>query len=111
YLGSTEAARAGAWDVALTGWEPDWNGNNARVYLQALFDSSSVSENDDWGTNFGHYSNPRVNALLDAGLRCREEAEANRLFADAEEQVMRDSAVVPLLFAHQYWLHSARVRS
>jgi peptide/nickel transport system substrate-binding protein len=111
YLGSTEAARAGAWDIALTGWEPDWNGNNARVYLQALFDSSSVSENDDWGTNFGHYSNPRVNALLDAGLRCRDEAEANRHFADAEEQVMRDSAVVPVLFAHQYWLHSTRVRS
>jgi peptide/nickel transport system substrate-binding protein len=111
YLGSTDAARAGAWDIALTGWEPDWNGNNARVYLQALFDGSTVSENDDWGTNFGHYSSPRVNALLHAGLRCPDEVESNRLFAEAEEQVMRDSAVVPVLFAHQYWLHSSRVRS
>jgi peptide/nickel transport system substrate-binding protein len=111
YLGSAQAARAGAWDIALTGWEPDWNGNNARVYLQALFDSSTVSDNDDWGTNFGHYSNPRVNALLAAGLRSRDEHEADRLFAEAEEQVMRDSAVVPILFAHQYWLHSSRVRN
>ena len=111
YLASADAARAGAWDIALTGWEPDWNGNNARVYLQALFDSSSVSDNDDWGTNFGHYSSDAVNSLLAAGLRCPDEREANRLFADAEEQVMRDSAVVPVLFAHQYWLHAARVRN
>jgi peptide/nickel transport system substrate-binding protein len=110
YLGSAQAARAGAWDIALTGWEPDWNGNNARVYLQALFDSSRVSGNDDWGANFGHYTSAKVNALLDAGLRCPREREANDLFAAAEEQVMRDSAVVPILFAHQYWLHSSRVR-
>jgi peptide/nickel transport system substrate-binding protein len=111
YLGSADAARAGAWDIALTGWEPDWNGNDARVYLQALFDSSSVSKNDDWGTNFGHYSSATVNALLGAGLRCPDEHEANRLFADAEEEIMRDSAVVPILFAHQYWLHSSRLRN
>jgi peptide/nickel transport system substrate-binding protein len=111
YLSSAAAARAGAWDIALTGWEPDWNGNNARVYLQALFDSSSVSANDDWGTNFGHYSSPRTNALLTAALSCPDVDEANRLFAQAEEQVMRDSAVVPILFAHQYWLHSSRVRN
>lgn len=110
YLSSAAAARAGAWDVALSGWEPDWHGNNARVYLQALFDSSSVSDNDDWGTNFGHYESRRVNELLAAGLRSHDAHEADRLFADAEEQIMRDSAVVPVLFAHQYWLHSARVR-
>jgi peptide/nickel transport system substrate-binding protein len=110
YLGSAAAARAGAWDIALTGWEPDWNGNNARVYLQALFDSASVSDNDDWGTNFGHYSSPRTNELLKAALSCPDPDEANRLFAQAEEEVLRDSAVVPILFAHQYWLHSSRVR-
>ncbi|HEV2887072.1 MAG TPA: ABC transporter substrate-binding protein [Jatrophihabitans sp.] len=111
YLSSTDAARAGAWDIALTGWEPDWNGNNARVYLQALFDSSSVSDNDDWGTNFGHYSSSETNALLEAALSSPDPDQANRLFARAEEQIMRDSAVVPILFAHQYWLHSSRVRN
>jgi peptide/nickel transport system substrate-binding protein len=79
------------------------------VFLQPLFDSSRVSENDDRGANFGH-SSTTVNALLDAGLRCPDEAEANRLFAEAEEQIMRDAAIVPILFANQYWLHSARVR-
>jgi peptide/nickel transport system substrate-binding protein len=110
YLSSARAARAGDWDLALTGWEPDWNGNNARVYLQPLFDSSHVT-GDDWGTNFGHYASARVNALLRAGLTCADEAQANRHFAAVEKQVMRDSAVIPILFAHQYWLHSARVRN
>ena len=111
YLASAQAARTGAWDIALTGWEADWNGNNARNYLQPLFDSSMVSESDDWGTNFGRYSSELVNDLIAAGLHSRSEHEANRLFAEAEEQVMRDSAVVPILFAHQYWLHSSRVRN
>jgi len=110
YLASTDAARAGAWDIALTGWEADWNGNNARVFLQPLFDSTHVSENDDWGANFGHYSSATVNELLAAGLHCPDEAKANRLFAEAEQQIMRDAAIVPILFANQYWLHSARVR-
>jgi peptide/nickel transport system substrate-binding protein len=105
------AARSGAWDIALSGWEPDWNGNNARVYLQPLFDSSSVSDPDDWGTNFGHYASAHTNRLIAAGLRRPDEAEANRLLAAAEKQVMRDSAVVPILFAHQYWLHGKRVHN
>jgi peptide/nickel transport system substrate-binding protein len=111
YLASASAARSGAWDIALSGWEPDWNGNNARVYLQPLFDSSSVSDPDDWGTNFGHYASAHTNRLIAAGLRRPDEAEANRLLAAAEKQVMRDSAVVPILFAHQYWLHGKRVHN
>jgi peptide/nickel transport system substrate-binding protein len=108
YLASAAAARAGAWDIALSGWEPDWNGNNARVYLQPLFDSSNVSD-DDWGTNFGHYANARVDALLAEGLRSQDARRANRCFAAVERQVMHDVAIVPILFAHQYWLHSSRV--
>jgi peptide/nickel transport system substrate-binding protein len=111
YVGSAAAAREGAWDIALTGWEPDWYGNNARVYLQALFDSSNVSDNDDWGTNFGHYRSERTNSLLAAALNCSDEQRANRWFQQAEDEILGDTAVVPILFAHQYWLRSSRVRN
>lgn len=111
YLGRADAARQGRWDVALTGWEPDWHGNNARVYLQALFDSSGVSDNDDWGSNFGHYHNPLVNREIDAALSCADEAIANVHWRAAEREVLRDCAVVPILFAHQYWLRGHRVRN
>jgi len=111
YLGSADAARAGRWDIALSGWEPDWHGNNGRVYLQALFDSSRVSGNDDWGCNFGHYRSERANALITAALTSLDSERANQYFAEAEAEVMHDAAVVPILFAHQYWLHSGQVRN
>lgn len=111
YLGSAAAARAGRWDLALTGWEPDWHGNNGRVYLQALFDSSGVSANDDWGTNFGYYRSGTVNRLIHQALTSTDRTRADALFGEAEAEVMRDCAVVPILFAHQYWLHAERVRN
>ncbi|MEU4636537.1 ABC transporter substrate-binding protein [Micromonospora chalcea] len=111
YLGRADGAREGRWDVALSGWEPDWHGNNARVYLQALFDSSGVSGNDDWGSNFGHYRNEVVNEHIDAALSCADERAANEHWRAAEREVLRDCAVVPILFAHQYWLRGHRVRN
>jgi peptide/nickel transport system substrate-binding protein len=76
-----------------------------------LFDSSSVSENNDWGSNFGYYRNARTNELIHAALTSPDEVQANEFFREAEAQVMRDAAVVPILFAHQYWFHSTRVRN
>lgn len=111
YMGSTRAARAGAWDLALTGWEPDWYGNNARTYLQPLLDSRGVSDDGDWGTNFGHYRSQAVDDLLSAALTRADEEEAGELFRRAEAEAMRDAALVPILFAHQYWFHSTRVRN
>jgi peptide/nickel transport system substrate-binding protein len=111
YLGSVPAAREGRWDVALTGWEPDWHGNNGRVYLQALFDSAGVSANGDWGANFGHYRSETANRLIGAALGSSDQQRANALFQQAEAEVMSDCAIVPILFAHQYWLHGWRVRN
>jgi peptide/nickel transport system substrate-binding protein len=111
YFGSSEMVRAGAWDLALSGWEPDWYGNNARTYLQPLFDSRNVAGDDDWGANFGRYRNEKVNALLDRALTTADETRAIRLFRQVEAEVLRDAAIVPILFAHQYWFHSPRVRN
>jgi peptide/nickel transport system substrate-binding protein len=111
YFGSAAAARAGDWDLALTGWEPDWHGNNGRVYLQTLFDSADVSANDDWGTNFGYYRSARTNELIRNALTSADQERAEESFRAAEAEVMRDCAVVPILFAHQYWLRAARVRN
>jgi peptide/nickel transport system substrate-binding protein len=111
YLASADAARQGRWDLALSGWEPDWHGNNGRVYLQALFDSSGVSDNDDWGSNFGHYRSDNTNRLLAAALSSVDQDRADELFRQVEAEVLGDCAVVPILFAHQYWLHATRVRN
>lgn len=111
YLSSYTSTSDGAWDIALTGWEPDWYGNNARTYLQPLFDSRGVSVHQDWGSNFGRYRSERVNQLLDTALTCADEERANELFRQVEAEVLADAAVVPILFAHQYWFHSTRMRN
>jgi len=111
YLAPGQSARRGEWDIAYTGWEPDWYGNNARTYLQPLFDSSDVSGDDDWSSNAGRYSSPTVSRLIRQALRSSREEQAARYFRMAEEQVMKDAAIVPILFAHQYWFHSHSVRN
>ncbi|MEV1114912.1 ABC transporter substrate-binding protein [Actinosynnema sp. NPDC049800] len=111
YLSSSASARPEDWELALTGWEPDWYGNNARTYLQPLFDSRDVPRDGDWGSNFGRYRSERVNELLTAALTCADEERAGELFREVEAQVLRDGAIVPVLFAHQYWFHSTRVRN
>jgi peptide/nickel transport system substrate-binding protein len=105
------AAGEDGWDLALTGWEPDWHGDNARSYLQPLFDSRGVAADGDWGANFGRYRSERVNGLLTAALSCGDVARAGALFREVEAEALRDAAIVPILFAHQYWLHSTRVRN
>ncbi|MFI9005773.1 ABC transporter substrate-binding protein [Actinosynnema sp. NPDC053489] len=110
FLSSSESARPLDWELALTGWEPDWYGNNARTYLQPLFDSRDVAEDGDWGANYGRYRGERVNRLLTEALTCPDEERAGELFREVEAQVLRDGAIVPVLFAHQYWFHSTRVR-
>lgn len=108
---SSAPRREKEWDLALTGWEPDWYGNNARTYLQPLFDSRTVAENGDWGSNFGRYQSERVNQLLARALTSADEARAGELFRQVEDVVLADAAIVPILFAHQYWFHSIRVRN
>jgi peptide/nickel transport system substrate-binding protein len=111
YFATAEPARRGDWDIAYSGWEPDWYGNNARTYLQPLFDSSDVSASDDWSSNIGRYRSAVVNELIREALTSSREDRASEFFRLAETQIMQDAAIVPVLFAHQYWFHSARVRN
>src|SRR5699024_9684099 len=52
----SEKARDNDWDIATPGWVPDWYGLNGRTFLQPLFYSGDLDEDDEsWGTNFGFY--------------------------------------------------------
>ncbi|MBM7774166.1 peptide/nickel transport system substrate-binding protein [Actinokineospora baliensis] len=105
YFASAEPAVRGDWDLAFTGWEPDWHGDNARTYLQPLFESRPEGS---W--NLGFYASPRVDRLLAEGRDADDRATANAAYRAVEAEVLRDMAVIPVLFAHQYWFHSAAVR-
>lgn len=87
-------AAAGEWDIATPGWTPDWYGNNGRSIIQPLFDGRSYGQNS---TNYGGYNNPQVNALIDAALTAPDPSRAAACWQRADQQIMADAAIVPLL--------------
>ncbi|WP_246178555.1 ABC transporter substrate-binding protein [Actinomadura decatromicini] len=99
-------ARAGEWDIAAPGWTPDWYGNNGRSIIQPLFDGRAYGQNS---TNYGGYDNPRVNALIDAALTAPDTAVAASRWQQADQQIMEDAAIVPLLDRSQTLFRSSRV--
>ncbi|WP_433872507.1 hypothetical protein [Saccharopolyspora sp. CA-218241] len=86
-------ARAGAWDISAPAWTPDWFGNNGRAFLQPMFQTNDVR-----GTgNYGGYSNPRVDELIEAALSATDPDAASAAWHAVDLQVMEDVAIVPIL--------------
>ncbi|MEU5988280.1 ABC transporter substrate-binding protein [Spirillospora sp. NPDC047418] len=105
-LGTPARARAGEWDIAAPGWVPDWYGNNGRSIIQPLFDGRTYGQNS---TNYGGYDNPQVNALIDAALTAPDAEHAAGYWQQADQKIMEDAAIVPLLDRAQTLFHSSRV--
>jgi peptide/nickel transport system substrate-binding protein len=102
-------ARAGTWDIAEPGWTPDWFGNNGRAIVQPLFQTNFLSGT----TNYGGYSNPTVDALIDSALQEDDPVEAEALWHKVDRTVMQDLPIVPILAfaAMTARYHSPRVRN
>ncbi|MGH3504501.1 MAG: ABC transporter substrate-binding protein [Nocardioidaceae bacterium] len=112
YMESSSTAKREVWDISTPGWVPDWFGNNARTYLQPLFDSSAYSKSDStWGFNFGYYHNQKVNSLIRRATTAGSEQQANQLWHEAEVQILKDAAIAPILWQKSYTLHSKRLHN
>ncbi|MBW4722034.1 ABC transporter substrate-binding protein [Saccharothrix obliqua] len=108
-LSDPEAGRRGDWDIAEPGFTPDWFGNNGRVIVQPLFQT-----NDAPGTtNYGGYSSPVVDALIEQALQEPEPAKAEELWHQVDVEVMKDLPIVPILnfAAMTSRYHGKRVRN
>ncbi|ONI76371.1 hypothetical protein ALI144C_37635 [Actinosynnema sp. ALI-1.44] len=90
-LRATLADPAAEWDMTLVSWSPDWFHNNARVFLQRMFQSDAPG-------NYGGYSSPEVDALIDEALAELQPLRAVTAWQRVENRVLADVAVVPLLF-------------
>ncbi|WP_018654215.1 ABC transporter substrate-binding protein [Actinomadura flavalba] len=101
-------ARAGRWDIAAPGWNPDWYGNNGRSTIQPLLDGRARTRST---TNFGGYDNPRVNALIDRALNARTAPAAASAWQAADREIIDDAALVPLLDRAHTLFRSSRVRN
>ncbi|MBR1147534.1 ABC transporter substrate-binding protein [Bradyrhizobium sp. AUGA SZCCT0431] len=102
-------AKAGKWDIAEPGWTPDWWGNNGRAIVQPLFQTNCSAGT----TNYGCYSNPRVDQLIEHALQEDDPEKAEASWHEVDVQVMKDLPIVPILAfaAMTSRYHSRRVRN
>jgi ABC-type transport system substrate-binding protein len=83
------------WDItSSTGWGPDWDGPaNGRAILPDLFDGAyGIPGVGD----LGGYDDKAVDTLVNQAERATTITAAAKLWHQADEQVMRDAAFIPL---------------
>jgi peptide/nickel transport system substrate-binding protein len=105
YLYAQVPATRGVWDLAMPGWIPDWFGNNGRSVLQALFTAPGPGS-----SNFGGYNSPVTNKLIDKALTAKTQADAAKLWTQANVQIQKDVGVVSLNASKAVIYNSKRVQ-
>jgi len=95
------------WDLGQPSWYPDWYGNDGRSILQPLFQTNCVINT----ANVGCFSSKAVDSLITQALRAPAEAAAAPLWHQADMDVMKDAAIVPVLDAYIPQYASSRVHS
>ena len=108
YVQNPTASKSGSWDIAETGWIPDWFGNNGRSVIVPLFDGRSYGANS---TDYGDYNSTTVNGYIDAALAATSVSTATHNWQLAAQQIMKDAAVVPMGAQKQAMYHSTRTQN
>lgn len=79
----------------LTGWQADYP--DAQDFVDLLFHTGSDA-------NYGGYSDPQVDRLLDEAATEPKEQTRVDLYRKAERVQLQDAAIVPLWFDRQFYL-------
>ena len=106
HLQKPSATKAGDWDLAAPGWNPDWQGNAARSFFVPLLDGRQCGEGS---TNYNCYNSPEVNKLIDQALAESDLDKAKDLWHQADEKVMADAPWVPVTTGKNPLYHGSRV--
>jgi peptide/nickel transport system substrate-binding protein len=102
-----ENNKPGAWDMGQPGWIPDWFGNNGRTVIQALFQGPNCVINT---VNYGCYDSATVNSLINQAEIAPSVSAAGNIWHQADNQIMSDAAIVPIMNQGFPMYASARVR-
>ena len=89
-----------------TGWQPDYP--SAENYLFQIFDSKAADGN---GSNDGDYKNPEFDALLAKAYATTDTDEANKLYQQSEEILLKELPAFPVYNANAYGVASKNVKS
>jgi peptide/nickel transport system substrate-binding protein len=105
-LGNAPAnAKPGTWDMAQTGWFPDWFGNNGRAIIAPMFQTPCVVNT----TNYGCYRSKELDSLVKQAESATSTGRASMLWYKADHNVMANAVIVPLLRQHLLMYSSSNV--
>lgn len=97
----TLRAPATSWELALTSWAPQWQGNNGRTAVVPLLRGGFGDQAAPGVANDGAYRNPVVDRLLAEALRKGDPADAAAVWRRVDEVVTEELPIIPIL-AHAY---------
>lgn len=109
YLTQPSPAKRGVWDVAIAGWGPDWYGDSALSFFGPLF--SGPPSYPPVGSNFGFYNDPKVNAMIDQASKALTKTDAAKIWAQADQAVMKDAPFFPITDPQQPNYHASYVHN
>jgi peptide/nickel transport system substrate-binding protein len=102
-----ENNKPGQWDMGQAAWVPDWFGNNGRTVIQALFQGPNCVVNT---VNYGCYDNSQVNSLITKAEAATSSSAAGTAWHQADVDIMKDAAIVPIISQGFPQYASTRVR-
>ncbi|HWE56744.1 MAG TPA: ABC transporter substrate-binding protein [Acidimicrobiales bacterium] len=109
YLEVPSVAKGGVWDLALAQWLPDWYGNAALSFFEPLFAGSPAFPPN--GSDFGFYDDPTTDSLIQQASSATSTSQATALWAQADQQVMKDAAIFPITSPTQPVYHADQVHN
>ena len=89
-----------------SGWQPDYP--SAENYLVQNFASAAADGN---GSNDGDYKNPEFDALCDKAAASKSVADANKLYQQAQELLLKELPAFPLYNENARGVASKNVKS
>ena len=114
YLEVPSVDKAGTWDIAIASWGPDWYGDAARSFFAPLLygnDGKVGSAYAPNGSDYGFYNNAQVNKLTDEASSQVSASAAAKLWAKADEIVMKDAPIYPITAPNQPNYHASHVHN
>ena len=109
YLEIASVAKRGVWDLAVSGWGPDWYGDAALSFFGPLY--AGPKAYPPVGSNFGFYNNPSVTALIGQGATSASASSAATIWAQADQKVMQDAPFYPITEPLQPLYHASYVHN
>ena len=95
------------YDLTWGDWIADWP--NASTVLPVLFDGRQIAKLPQSNQDLSYLNDPAVNAQIDKIAKMTDVKQADAAYGALDEQIMKDAAVVPLMYMNFSELGGSKV--